>query len=320
MELEAVRSAGRAVAAVVREGREYALLPLVLRVHPEYEVRDAASPYGYPGFLAGGSMGFARAALTAVKELLASHGIVCAFVRQHTLLSPNVPTEAGETVVEHGPTVCLDLSRAEDQVFAEYRSTTRNLVRRLRRDGFVAHVDRWSDFDSFQRLYRSTMERVAASEDYFFSPEYFEGLRVALGPRLHLCTVELEGTVACAGLFSVCSGIGQYYLSGTDPGFARASPTRLMIDEMWRRLRLCGCEWLNLGGGLAGADDNLFKFKAAFSQGRAPFRTLRIVCDDDRYRSAVALWEADAGRPACGKRGFFPAYRAPIGIRGESDA
>ena len=40
---------------------------------------------------------------------------------------------------------------------------------------------------------------------------------------------------------------------------------------------------MHLGGGLGGAHDSLFDFKAGFSKDRQPFRTWRVVVDPVRY-------------------------------------
>ena len=153
------------------------------------------------------------------------------------------------------------------------------------------------------------MERRSALPFYFFSDSYFDGMREAVGSRLHLCVVENAGTVAAAGLFVETDGIVQYHLSGTDSAASGVQPTKLMIRLLFVALGVFG------GGeplddplhGVGGSADSLLQFKAGFSTLRHTFTTLRVVVDEQEYGRLVA-----ARHPHLDPRtrsGFFPAYR-----------
>jgi hypothetical protein len=298
---------GEARALHVENGMGRLLLPMVVRPLAD-GLRDATSPYGYPGPLVDGAgPAFARDALAVAKEVLAREGIVSVFVRGHPVLGPPLPPEAG-TVVDHGPTVSIDLARSDEELWQETRSTYRHAISRALRAGNRAFVDeRFEHLAAFAAVYRATMERVGAAPRYVFPDSYFTGLREALGERLHLCVVTIGDEIAAGGLFVETCGLVQFHLSGTDPRFVREGPTKLMLHFMrgWARAR--GARRMHLGGGVGGAEDSLFAFKAGFSPHRHRFCTLRLVADEPAYAALVRARDPSADPSDRG--GFFPQYR-----------
>jgi hypothetical protein len=270
---------------------------------------DVTSPYGYPGPIGIGTddPAFLRVALVAGLQVLRDAGLVSAFIRLHPLLNPTPPEGVG-TLVAHGDTVSIDLTLPSAELWAQTRLNHRRDITRAARLEYVARMDEeWRHLESFGLLYRQTMERRLAIRFYFFEDAYFQGLRDALGERLHLCIVEKAGVVAAAGLFVETEGIVQYHLSGTDEAFRDVQPTKLMMHfvRSWAKER--GNKILHLGGGVGGAADSLLQFKIGFSPLRHTFVTLRGVIDRQEYDRLVAARgpRLDPGLPT----GFFPAYR-----------
>ena len=210
--------------------------------------------------------------------------------------------------MQHGETVSIDLTRPTEAIWADTRSDHRNQINRAIRAGHRATMDEeWRHYDAFKRIYRATMDRVGAADFYQFDDAYFDALRATLGSTLHLSVVEIDGAVAAAGLFVETDGLVEFHLSGTDEAFLKDRPTKLMLHEVrsWAKAR--GDRVMHLGGGLGGANDSLFEFKAGFSKTRHPFHTLRLVCDPERYAALVEA-SGGGGDPA-DLTGFFPAYR-----------
>jgi ribosomal protein S18 acetylase RimI-like enzyme len=290
------------------EGRM--LLPLVVRRITESEGYDAASPYGYPGPLLNGTddQGFVSDAFAAGMDLLGAAGVVSLFVRFHPLLNTSYPQGTG-VVVRHGETVSIDLTLPEETIWAQMRQNHRRDIKKAVGAGLYARFDPgFERYDAFKRLYRRTMERRSAAAQYLFGDEYFDGLRDALGERLHLCIVECGDAVAAAGLFVETNGIVQYHLGGSDQMLIRAGPMKLMIHyaACWAKGR--GNRYLHLGGGVGGVDDSLFDFKLGFSPLRHSFYTLRAVVNEAEFdRLMIASGES---RQAQTPDGFFPPYRA----------
>ncbi len=306
--LSATQEGGRPGALHVTDGNRTMLLPLLIRRIPGAGL-DATSPYGYPGPIGNGidDPAFLDLALATGLQVLRDAGVVSLFVRLHPLLNPMPPEGIGETV-PHGDTVSVDLTLPPPAQWAQTRPNHRRDILRATRLGYNARVDEdWTQFETFKRLYRGTMDRRSASPFYFFSDSYFDGLREALGRHLHLFVVEKAGTVAAAGLFAETDGVVQYHLSGTGIAASGVQPTKLMIHfvRTWARERGNGV--LHLGGGVGGSADSLLQFKAGFSTLRHTFTTLRVVVDEQEYGRLVA-----ARNPHLDPRmrsGYFPAYR-----------
>lgn len=296
------------------------LLPLIVRRIPGGGY-DATSPYGYPGPLLSGTDDprLLVEALQAGIRLLESRGIVSLFVRLHPLLNSDLPEDIGE--VEYaGDTISIDLTLPKEEQWHLTRANHRLHINRAIRSGRVAAFDdEWVHANAFKSLYRQTMTRVAAAPYYLFNDAYFDGLRAALGERLRLCVVEIDGAVAAAALFVETCGIVQYHLSGSNPAFTREGLTKLIINfvRLWATDR--GHRELHLGGGVDVVDDALLHFKSGFSPRSHPFYTLRIIINRPEYRKLVdarerGLTEAGGSDGAAWReraRSFFPEYRAP---------
>ena len=319
--MSAVTEKGEPYGLFVTEAGRSLFLPLIIRSIPHADgARDATSPYGYPGTLVIAPeeerASFARDALLFARAWLSSQGIVSLFVRQNPVLGPAVDFSGAEGAasVSHGETIVIDLRATEEAMWSQTMSGHRNEINRSVRAGHVASIDtEFRHLDRFVAIYQDTMARVGASAYYFFDRAYITALREALGPSLSLAVVTIGDVVAAAGLFVETCGIVQYHLSGTDPAFMKERPTKLMLHHVrgWAKAR--GNTVMHLGGGVGGAEDSLFKFKAGFSKGRAAFHTLRMIADPPRYAALTSERDArkDAPQEPHTLAGFFPAYRRP---------
>jgi hypothetical protein len=313
--VEAGRLGGRASAfyGIDERGTEYLapvlIRPLPLRLQLPDSWRDAIAPYGYPAPIcsAGGSNAlneFLQCAVQVARE----NGIISLFLRWHPMMAPaGRQPIAGESLVDHGSTVFIDLTESRDQWHQQTRSDHRYQIGRLRKLGFQFVIDDWTQLPEFHRVYVSTMERVAADAMYHFSLRYFQELQESLGSLLHLASViSPDGETAASGLFTECCGIVQYHLSGSDGRFLRLAPMKLLLDHIRHWAKDRGNHTFHLGGGVGGQNDALFQFKAAFSKHSARFQTSRIITDFHRYQKAVIA--AEIG-PLSPQNNYFPTYR-----------
>jgi hypothetical protein len=305
--LQAEWLGGEALALHVQDGSNQLLLPLIVQTIPGGG-RDATSPYGYSGPVRspGATSAFVEDALRAGVELLAPEGLVSLCVRMHPLMAVPVPDDVG-VLVAQGATVVIDLGADEAEQWRQTRRDHRNQINRSIRLGHRVVFDTGRRHErAFERLYLQTMSRLEARPEYLYDGGYFDGLRSALGARLHLVVVEIGDDIAAGALFVETCGIVQYHLAGSNEHFRRERPTKLLIHEVrgWAKAR--GDRWLHLGGGLGGADDPLMEFKAGFSHVRLPYTSLRVVLRPADYR---ALVDARGGSATDDLTGLFPAYR-----------
>lgn len=322
--LTARQEQGEAMAFFAEEGGAWLLVPIIVRpVAPDFSgatrpLFDVTSPYGYSSPLtnvhsdpAATDTDFLDRAVRAFVNALRDRGIVSAFVRLHPLLpSPLASLAKMGSVVRHGETVFIDLTRSREEFWSTTRRDHRRDINRADRAGFVARIDEtWECFDAFVEIYQQTMRRVGADDSYYFSADYFAALRRILGDRCQLSIVEFEGQVINAGIVTEVETIVQTHLGGTHDGFVAASPEKARVHFLrdWAKTR--GNRVLHLGGGVGSTNDSLFYFKAGFSNDRSPFYTWRVVTDDVAYHQLVMRWQCEHGTAAEEPDGFFPAYR-----------
>jgi hypothetical protein len=282
------------------------LLPLLLRTIPDSDLRDATSPYGYPGPVSDAGLddfGFWSRGFRAMTELLAGWRVVTAFVRLHPLFPfpAQALAEAG-TVVHHGETVSVDLALSPEDIWRQTHRTHRNQINKSKRAGVSILIDDWTHFDDWITTYHATMRRVGASDFYFFTADHFHRLRAALGPHAHLAVALSGDDVLGGNLFFEYDGIMHTHLQSTRDGDIHWAD-KLLYDEVRRWGRTRGNTIYHLGGGLGGATDSLFLYKAAFAAGRHPFHTWRVITD-------ARAFEKLAGTPTPESlEGHFPPYR-----------
>jgi GNAT acetyltransferase-like protein len=313
---------GKPVVFLAEQGECRLLIPLLIRpIDPAIATErnilyDASSPYGYPCPLLSlsdhdDSENFLRLGLAAFLDGLRERRIVSAFVRLHPLIDlPEGPLTDVGFLVTHGETVSIDLTLPREEIWHQTRQDHRSNINKLERLGVSVRIDKSLTLMSeFRTVYLESMKRVEADNYYNFPLEYFTELSDVLGDRLHLCVVEIDGQLASGALFVESCGTVQYHLSGTMDAFLKLHPSKTILNfvRYWAKDR--GNRVLHLGGGLGGRKDALFDFKAGFSKIRHPFKTWRIIADQDRYQRLTANWRAISRVEADVPEGFFPAYR-----------
>jgi hypothetical protein len=314
---------GTPAAFVAEEGGRVFFVPLILRPIPDViagaePMLDATGPRGYPGPIVGpvgrdaGDDAFVERAIACMSATLKEQRIVSAFVRCHPLLSPPLAAFGGAgAFVEHGESVTIDLARSPDQVWGETRVNHRREITRALRNGYRVRIDEsWQSLDEFITIYAATMDRLGAAAHWRLPRDYISDLRSIVGARVHLCVVELDGTLAAAALLTEVDGIVEYHLSGTSPDHVAASPTKLLIDQTSRWARERGDRVFHLAGSLR-RNDPLIHFKRGFSPLHDPVYTWHLITDPGTYRRLVARRNQLAGPAETRGGGYFPAYRRP---------
>jgi hypothetical protein len=265
-------------------------MPLLVREIANTELRDASSPYGYPGAAvrSGGGLPPDPAGID-----WSGTGLVSVFVRERLGGEPCLAEATERSAVQvHDPSRPRSLrTRFEEQI-------RRNQKRGYRVEvlsGPEASVEQRA---SFHAIYTQTMRRADAAERYLFAPPYFDTILGFERSWLLVCASP-EGGIAAAGIAALSDGLLHYYLGGTADAHLGDSPFKNVVEAMIELATELGVI-LNLGGGIR-PGDGLADFKRGFANGELPFRTHEIVCDREAYR------RLSGGRE---DSGFFPQYRA----------
>lgn len=156
----------------------------------------------------------------------------------------------------------------------------------------------------FIRIYVNAMRDLGARDYYFFSESYFEQLVAVNDFKPFIIFASFEGKVIAASMFVVTNKIMQYYLSGSCREFRGLSASKSIIATAHELAESMNLDHLVLGGGLGGARDSLFKFKAGFSGAIKPFYVTKMVFSERIY---CELCESKQHLRA--DNCFFPLYR-----------
>lgn len=294
---------------------EYCLIPLLIRpIPPQNNLVDAISPYGYSSPIISKGMNNRNldVCLKEFCEQANQLGIVSVFLRLHPLLplDLDVLNRYGQTQL-HGCTVYIDLNFGFEKLSREIRKGHREDIRKLQTQSFTVEINNWSHLESFAEAYKSTMERVKASQFYMFSMSYFEQLLLSLANKMHLFSVlSPQGEFAAGGLFAECNGLVQYHLSGSNAEFSKFAPSKLMLYEVIKWAEARGNRYLHLGGGHGAKEDGLYEFKRGFSDKKADFYTHRMIINPLLYQQLCEDWRQNTGN-RLPTTDFFPLYRHP---------
>ncbi len=322
---EAQRTQSIPEAILITEGEKVCLIPYLRRsCHPipatlqPAEVYDITSPNGYSGFLfnqaALEDLAFGPDAWRQFLRLAKATGICSAFLRLHPSLNTTHPQGVSNILVKKvGQTVSINLELSESELWSHIHKSQRNKINRGKRLGLIAKVKPFSEYiNDFCDIYEATMQRVQAETSFLtFNRDYFFLLQKNLDHKLFVCIVEYQGRIISAGLYSECSGIVQGLLGGTTHEGLKLSPTSLEFYQASLWAKQCGNSILHLGGGVGGAEDGLYQYKANFSKQRHAFYTASIIIDPVQYR-----WLLDSHAKKHNididhllSIPFFPAYR-----------
>jgi hypothetical protein len=265
-------------------------LPILVREIAGTDLRDASSPYGYPGAAVSGE---GDAPPEPADIHWSATGLVSVFARERLGGRPCLAGARSRSVVQvHDP------SRPR-----RLRSRFGEQIRRHRKLGYRVEVLEGPQTSveqrvSFHAVYTETMSRADAAERYFFDAEYF-GAILGFERSWLLIGRSPEGATAAGAIAALSDGLLHYYLGGTAGAHLDDSPFKNVVEAMIELAGELGVP-LNLGGGVR-TGDGLEDFKRGFANGELPFHTHEIVCNPDAYE------RLSAGRT---DSGFFPLYRA----------
>jgi lipid II:glycine glycyltransferase (peptidoglycan interpeptide bridge formation enzyme) len=300
--LESLRINGAPKLVVVNMPSGLVGLIMIFRKIPgDNKYFDATAVYGYNGVLTSPALTPAdfHLGIAQIKKALAVRGCVCFFNRESAFTSHRLPEATAM-----GNTVAVDLQQspsAYDQSLAEgHRQEIKSLTKL---NYTVTNAQSEKQLAEFKEIYYQTMQRRNARVQYFFSQKYFK----AILENVHISTVlkiVYQNNQILAGSIFTTQGTNLHYLfSGSVYDAAPYPVTKLILDQMIREnLQKDKLKYLHLGGGLAGKNDGLFKFKFGFGKVVLPFYTTQWILLPEVYTrlSAHVLTETS----------FFPKYRS----------
>ncbi len=284
-------------------------LPLLVRHIEGTPYKDATSVYGYAGpaytcqnldqkILSGFSADLER--------LLLENKIVSVFSRLHPFLPKQLQLlEKLGNLEQAGQVVYVNLQTSLKNQHDKYNNRLKTHINKARRECNIYKVNSTRDVQEFKELYYQNMDRVNADKSYYFPDKYFQSLKDALQFKADYYLIEerASGQVIGGGILLRHAQMAQYHLSGSRDNFQHLSPTKLLIDQMRIDAFEAGAQYFNLGGGIGGSRDNLFRFKKLFSSDYKPFYLWKYIVNPKTYNELSQKIDLSKGKK------FFPAYR-----------
>ncbi len=297
-------------------------IPLIKRKIPNCIAKgkdyyDLTSPYGYPGILLESPLSpdSLNTIMYKYKDDAAKENFITSFLRMNPLSNPFIWRQ--DDLIEqkyHGFTITVPLDISVDEIRGNYSSNHRQDIRNLKENKFQIVIDDHNYYKDFITIYRESMDRLNASDYYYFSQNYFDKIFEILGENVHLVIItdKTGEDVAAGGLFTDFNGIVQSHLSATKTAYMDQAPSKLMFDGVIEWAAGNSHRWLHLGGGVNSKMDSLYRFKKGFSPIKNQFTTLRIIHDEQRYNNLnyVALQESE--KSEFEDQDFFPLYRQTL--------
>lgn len=281
-------------------------VPFLKREIPDTEYFDFTSVYGYTGPIAKNvTENFKNEHFnTLFKNYLAETKVVSIFSRMNPYIKDQDPILEGIGTLDIiGSLVNIDLTLDIAESRAAYRKDTKSRVNKARRACSIKAAETKDEVNSFIEIYLETMQKLEASDTYFFNHQYFfdflkcDGFETDILLAIHNET----GEVIAGSMFVKTNNIIQYHLSGTKSNFMNIAPSRILLDEMRIKGTELGFKYFNLGGGYQSKEDALFSFKSSFSKDIKQWKAWKYVVNDNVYNELSKNKEASS---------FFPAYRA----------
>ncbi|NND64076.1 MAG: GNAT family N-acetyltransferase [Flavobacteriaceae bacterium] len=310
--LETTSNNFRPLLFIVEQGGNFIGLPLVIREIDGSSYFDCTSTYGYVGALS--NLSFSEIPETLIssfqQELDAffkRENVVAAFSRLHPLIASEKVFQEYGAIREVNKTVAIDLAKTPEEQRQQYRKSNKSEINQLRKKKGYSVIEATSEdqLKVFVEIYKETMNRVEASQYYYFDEAYFRSILTAPDYDTKLLLAMKEGEITAGAIFTIANGFMQYHLAGTKEDYVYDTPMKLILDEARLIANELGLELLHLGGGVGGSDeDSLFRFKSGFSKDFFQFKTWQYIASKTKYDELAAQNGVE-------NSDYFPIYRAP---------
>lgn len=291
---------GKAKLFVYKEENNIALYPFMLNEIKGFSLDtkfyDIESAYGYGGPIANNhSKEFLNNFEKEFLKYCIENNIVAEFIRFHPLIKNQNIFNQNINISHNRTTVYLDLTKGIDSIWQEeIKSKNRNMIRKAKKNELTVEIS--YDYKEFKNIYHKTMNKVKASEYYYFNEKYYSQMK---SNNYILLNVKKDNMVIASSIFMCFNDYFHYHLSGSLKEYLHYSPNNLML---WEAIVLAckkNAKLFHFGGGLSNTlDDNLFKFKSGFSNYTAGFYIGKRIHNNEVYEYLISEWQKKNNKKA----------------------
>lgn len=290
---------------------DFIAIPIIKRSIEDSPYFDCTSAYGYTGPISTLPFELMDENMIcsfnhAFTNYLKAEMIVTVFSRFHPLFNQGLLFKELGGLHFNGKTIAIELKYTLEEIRLKYKRSLRQKVNKLRGKHFKLYkAETTLEISAFAKIYNESMQKLQASEIYFFDETYFfKFLKFkSFESEIILCSYDNEITSGI--LVTYCKNIMQIHLAATDSRFLQESPMKLLFDEAVAIGKARGMSYLHLGSGVGGREDSLYHFKSCFSDTSFEFTTWRYVVDVSTYNMLVE--EKSQSQPIQSQ--LFPLYR-----------
>lgn len=285
---------GKAKLFVYKEGKNMALYPFMLNEIKDSSLStkfyDIESAYGYGGPITNSyNKKFLNNFENEFIRFCIKSNVVAEFIRFNPLIKNENIFSKNIDISHNRTTVYLDLSKGIDRIWQEdIKSKNRNMIRKAQKNELTVEISQ--DFEGFKNIYCETMDKVNASDYYYFNEKYFNQMKN--NKNYILLNVKKGKITISSAIFMHYNDYFHYHLSGSLKEYLKFSPNNLIL---WEAIILAcknNAKMFHFGGGINNTlDDNLFKFKSGFSKNTSNFYIGKRIHNNEVYEYLINKWE-----------------------------
>jgi hypothetical protein len=286
----------RAECFVYKDGEKLLLFPYLKRriVFMDADYFDFETAYGYGGPVSNTTdVAFINKALDAFEHSAKDTKLVAGLVRFHPLLENHSIFNNRYDVIFDRNTVALNLNLDNDTIWKDQiHPKHRNVIIKANKLGLIYKADEELQYlEIFQKIYISTMNKVATDTFYFFNDSYFTNIKRFLKDSAFLGFVLLDDKIMAGALFFKYGYFGHYHLAGSLEDYKQYYPNNFLIYKTALYMKEKGIQLFHLGGGTNGNTDNtLYKFKKRFSKDLYSFYIGKMIFNEKIYTDICSIW------------------------------
>lgn len=270
-----------------------ALYPFLINEIENYNLNqsyyDIETAYGYGGpIVSCNDNEFISKFENAFIEYCKDNNIVAEFIRFNPMLKNNEIFKNNIKLILNRTTISLNLNKQIEEIWSnDISSKNRNMIRKAEKSGLKVEFEK--DLQSFKMLYEKTMNKVQASDYYYFNEDYYMALDKMDNTYI---SIKLDDIIIASAIFLKCGDYFHYHLAGSLREYLKFSPNNLLLWSAIKYANENGFKKMHFGGGLTNSlDDNLFKFKKSFSKDTEEFYIGTRVHNEEVYKFLIEEWE-----------------------------
>lgn len=233
------------------------------------------------------------------------NNVVAEFIRFHPLYDNEKHFSKNMVISKNRNTVVIDLTLGKGEIWnKEFKGTMRTKIRKAIKLGVDVEISH--DLSLFVDIYRETMDRLDAEEQYFFSDRYFESISQFEPESFFVMYAKYQEQAIAAALFFVSGGNLHYHLGGSRKEYQYLRPNNYILYRAMEYGIERNCTKFHLGGGrTVEEDDLLFRYKREFSSMTREFFIGKRIHQKEIYERLIGEWEKEHNK----KPTLFLQYR-----------